>query len=83
MNMKDKLKDLLMEYFSIGDSYSYNLTRVKSAFAVGTVSLEDFEEFDEEFIDDIVEYIMKNMGELKHEQIRSLQLGRKYSRCVD
>ena len=42
MNTKDKLKDLLMEYFEIGDSYSYNLTRVKSAFAIGTVSLEDF-----------------------------------------
>ena len=60
MNTRDKLKDLLMEYFSIGDSYSYNLTRVKSAFAVGTVSLEDFEEFDESFIDDIVEYLLKN-----------------------
>ena len=61
MNKKrDKLKDLLMEYFSIGDSYSYNLTRVKSAFAIGTVSLEDFEEFDESFIDDIVEYLLKN-----------------------
>ena len=54
MNTKDKLKELLMRYFTIGDSYSYNLTRVKEAFAVGTVSLEDFVEFDEEFIDDIV-----------------------------
>lgn len=60
MNTKDKLKDLLMQYFQIGDSYSYNLTRVKTAFAVGTVSLEDFEEFDESFIDDIVEYLLKN-----------------------
>lgn len=60
MNTKDKLKELLMKYFTIGDSYSYNLTRVKSAFAVGTVSLEDFEEFDESFIDDIVEYLLKN-----------------------
>ena len=60
MNMKDKLKDLLMEYFSIGDSYSYNLTRVKSAFAVGTISLEDFEEFDESFINDLVDYLLKN-----------------------
>lgn len=60
MNTKNKLKNLLMEYFSIGDSYSYNLTRVKSSFEVGTVSLEDFEEFDEEFIDDIVEYLLKN-----------------------
>ena len=58
--MKDKLKDLLMEYFSIGNSYSYNLTRVKSAFAVGTISLEDFEEFDESFINDLVDYLLKN-----------------------
>ena len=49
-----------MKYFTIGDSYSYNPTRVKSAFAVGTVSLEDFEEFDESVIDDIVEYLLKN-----------------------
>lgn len=60
MNTKGKLKELLMKYFTIGDSYSYNLTRTKGAFAIGTVSLEDFEEFDEEFIDDIVEYLLKN-----------------------
>ena len=60
MNAKNKLKNLLMEYFTIGDSYSYNLTRVKTSFEVGTVSLEDFEEFDEDFIDDIVEYLLKN-----------------------
>lgn len=60
MNTRDKLKELLMEYFSIGDSYSYNLTRVKSAFLVGTISLEDFEEFDENVIDDIVDYLLKN-----------------------
>ncbi|MGN0318717.1 MAG: hypothetical protein ACI4E1_12375 [Lachnospira sp.] len=60
MNTRDKLKNLLMEYFSIGDSYSYNLTRVKSAFSVGTISLEDFEEFDESVIDDIVDYLLKN-----------------------
>lgn len=59
MNTKDKLKELLMRYFTIGDSYSYNLTRVKEAFAIGTVSLDDFVEFDEEFIDDIVEYLIK------------------------
>lgn len=60
MNTKDKLKELLMKYFVIGDSYSYNLTRVKEAFAVGTISLEDFVEFDEEFIDDVVEYLWVN-----------------------
>lgn len=65
MSTRDKLKELLMEYFTIGDSYSYNLTRVKSAFAVGTVGLEDFVEFDEEFIDDIVEYLITNNVSIK------------------
>lgn len=60
MSTRDKLKELLMKYFTIGDSYSYNLTRVKEAFAIGTVSLEDFIEFDEEFIDDIVDHLIQN-----------------------
>lgn len=57
----DKLKDILMEYFDIGDSYAYNLTRVKSAFEVGTVSLDDFEEFTEEIVNDIVEFVKKKI----------------------
>ena len=38
----------------------YNLTRVKEGFAVGTVTIDDFVEFDEEIIDDIVEYILEH-----------------------
>ena len=54
----DFLKELLMEYFKIGvDCYSYNLTRDKSAFECGTVTVNDFEEFDEEMIDDIIDFI--------------------------
>lgn len=54
----DFLKELLMEYFKIGvDCYSYNLTRDKSAFECGTVTVNDFEEFDEEIIDDIIDFI--------------------------
>lgn len=56
------LKEVLMEYFDIGnDTYTYNLTRDKSAFSVGTMKFEDFEEFTEEIIDDIVEYIKKKL----------------------
>ena len=55
----EKLKSLLMEYFDIGDSYTYNLTRVKSAFGYGTMSIDDFEEFSEEKIDDIFKFIQK------------------------
>lgn len=52
------LKELLMEYFRIGvDCYSYNLTRDKSAFECGTVTINDFEEFNEEIIDDIIDFI--------------------------
>lgn len=57
----DKLRQLLTEYFNIGDSYAYWLTRVKEAFAYGTMTLDDFEEFTEESIDDIIEFIQKKM----------------------
>lgn len=54
----DFLKELLMEYFRIGvDCYTYNLTRDKSAFECGTVTVNDFEEFNEEVIDDIIDFI--------------------------
>lgn len=54
----DFIKKLLMEYFRIGvDCYIYNLTRDKSAFECGTVKVDDFEEFDEEMIDDIIKFI--------------------------
>lgn len=54
----DFLKELLMEYFRIGvDCYFYNLTRDKSTFECGTVTVNDFEEFNEEVIDDIINFI--------------------------
>ena len=60
MDVKEKLVELLAEYFNIGDSYAYNLTRVKSAFACGTVGLNDFEEFDNETVKDIASYLTDN-----------------------
>jgi hypothetical protein len=45
-DLKEKLCNLLSEYFGIGDSYAYNLTRDKAAFGIGTVTMDDFEEFD-------------------------------------
>lgn len=55
---REKLIELLSSYFDIGDSYAYNLTRVKSAFAVGTMSLEDFEEFDDDTVADIADHLL-------------------------
>ena len=60
---KEKLYDILYQYFEIGDSDCYHLTRDKSGFAIGTVTLDDFVEFDEDTIDDIVEYIAKKWDE--------------------
>lgn len=58
----ERLKDVLMNYFDItSDTYAYNLTRDKEAFSVGTMTFDDFEEFNEETIDDIVKYIKENI----------------------
>ena len=60
MDVREKLVELLAKYFDIGDSYAYNLTRVKSAFACGTMRFDDFEEFDEETVADIADYLISN-----------------------
>ena len=60
MDVREKLIEILAEYFNIGDSYAYNLTRVKSAFTCGTVGLDDFEEFDNETVEDIASYLIAN-----------------------
>lgn len=62
---KEQLKQKLMEYFDIGTSgcIAYNCIRDKSAFQYGTMSLDDFEEFSEDTIDDIINFIFKDRGE--------------------
>ena len=59
-NTREKLVELLTKYFDIGDSYAYNLTRVKSAFACGTIGFDDFEEFDDETVADIADHLIAN-----------------------
>ena len=58
--MRERLKQLLSRYFDIGDSYTYNLTRAKSAFAVGTVDLDDFEEYTEDNVEDLADCLLDN-----------------------
>lgn len=49
----ERLKDVLMNYFDVSsDTYAYS---------EGTMTLDDFEEFDEEIVDDIVNYIKDNI----------------------
>lgn len=62
---KEQLKQKLMEYFDIGSSacMAYNLTRVKEARQYGTLSIDDFVEFDEDIIDDIINFIYKDRSD--------------------
>ena len=56
--IKETLLVALRSYFDIGDSYTYNLTRDKHAFATGTMGFDDFEEFTEETIEDLAKYLI-------------------------
>lgn len=58
---REKLMAVLRDYFSIGDSYTYELTRVKSAFGIGTMSLDDFAEWEEEDISCLCDYILREL----------------------
>ena len=60
MTQNERLIEILSRYFQIGDSYAYNLTRDKTAFSVGTMSLDDFEEFDEVTVEDIADHLIAN-----------------------
>lgn len=57
---KEVLRKILAKYFDLGDSYVYNLTRDKKAFSTGTMALDDFQEFNDYNVDDLVNYIVKN-----------------------
>ena len=56
---REKLLHLLTVYFNIGDSYEYSLTRVKEAFELGTMTLDDFVEFDGAKVADIADYLIE------------------------
>lgn len=56
---KQKLVEILNDYFDVGgDVYAYNLTRIKSA---PSIDIDDFEEFDEETVDNLAEYILSEI----------------------
>ena len=58
---REELMSVLASYFSIGDSYTYELNRVKEAFYIGTMTLEDFVEWDEDNVSDLCDYIMDKL----------------------
>ena len=61
---KEKLIEVLVDYFGLNNfdgSYTYELTRDKRAFAVDTMTFDDFKEFNDEQIEDLANYIIENM----------------------
>lgn len=56
---KDGQRDMLIDYFSkwadVGDSYIFDLTRVKESFSIGTMSFDDFTEWDDDRIAELVD----------------------------
>ena len=54
---RDELFARLVDFFSLDDTYWYHLTRVKEGFAVGTVTLDDFVEIDEDTVNDLVDFL--------------------------
>ena len=58
---RDAVMQALNKYFSIGDSYTFELVRVKEAFHVGTITLDDFEEWNEDNVSDLCDYLMKEL----------------------
>lgn len=56
--LKEKISEAISTHISLDDTYTYELTRVKTAFEVGTMSLEDFEEWTDENVDDLAKSIV-------------------------
>lgn len=64
---REKLADLLYNYFEFNckeGTYWYCLTRVKEAFSMGTVTLDDFEEMTEETVEDLTDLIVEFCKEI-------------------
>jgi hypothetical protein len=64
---KDELHNILSEYFldNPEGSYTYELTRVKEAFNVGTMGLEDFVEWDEDNVEDLTNFLWSKLNNKK------------------
>lgn len=64
---REKLLKILEEYFGFSDSwedgtYFYNLTRVKSAFSIGTVTIDDFTEIEHEQLEELADFIIEEFN---------------------
>lgn len=62
MNNRDKIHSAINEHIDVDDTYAYFLTRDKSSFSVGTVTLDDFEEWTDSDVADLTDSIMEKIN---------------------
>lgn len=65
---RDKLIELLSGYFSIGDSNTYELTRVKEAFGIGTMTFNEFVEWSEDNVANLADWLIKELKEEENDE---------------
>lgn len=82
--LKEKITRAVSEHVSLEDTYTYELTRAKSAFSAGTMSLEDFEEWSETNVDKLAEDIVNALQpQLSKRQLKMLHDLKANYRCHD
>ncbi|MDT2472833.1 hypothetical protein [Enterococcus avium] len=84
MNTRDKIHSAINEHIDIEDTYAYFLTREKSSFSVGTVTLDDFEEWTDSDVADLTDSIMEKINpELNENQQVVLEWLKKKYKTTD
>nr|DAL69264.1 MAG TPA: hypothetical protein [Caudoviricetes sp.] len=58
-SLKETIAEVISQHIALEDTYTYELKRAKAAFEVGTMSLEDFEVWTEENVDDLAKAIVE------------------------
>lgn len=80
-SLKEKIAEAISKYVVLEDTYTYELTRVKSEFEAGTMSLDDFEEWSEENVDGLAKAIVDALQpQLSKKQQASINKAKKFYR---
>lgn len=80
-SLKEKIAEAISKHVSIEDTYTYDLKRTKSAFEVGTMSLEDFEEWTDENVEDLAETIVDALQPQLNENQQNLIIWMQDNEC--
>lgn len=82
-SLKEKIAEAISKHVSIEDTYTYDLKRTKSAFEVGTMSLEDFEEWTDENVEDLAETIVDALQPQLNENQKALVIWMQENECYN